>query len=72
MRNIVATNIVVKFDVKVVYLLLLYVYLHLNFVKATINPTTFENECFFKQIVFVDGAIMSTLKNGCRCSNGCV
>jgi hypothetical protein len=62
-RNIVATNIVVKFDVKSVYLLLLQVYLHLNFVKATINPTTLENDCFFKQIVFVDDAIMPTLKN---------
>jgi hypothetical protein len=61
-RNIVATN-VVKFDVKSVYLLLVQVYLHLNFVKARINPTTLENDCFFKQIVFVDDTIMPTLKN---------
>jgi hypothetical protein len=62
-HNIVATKIVVKFDVKGVYLLLLQVYLHLNFVKATIKPTMFENDCFFKQIVFVDDTIIPTLKN---------
>jgi hypothetical protein len=33
-------------------------------VKEITNPTTLEDvNCFFGQIVFIDNAIMSTLKN---------
>ncbi len=45
-------------DVKVMYPLLLQVYLHLNFVKTTIEPTTLEDDdCFCCD------AIKSSLEN---------
>jgi hypothetical protein len=38
--------------------------MHLNPMKATINPTTLEDDdCLFRYIVLIDDAIMSTLKN---------
>jgi hypothetical protein len=47
-------DVVAKYDVKVIlYLLLLQVYFHLNFVKTIIKPTTLENDCFFGQIVLL-------------------
>jgi hypothetical protein len=59
----VVVNVVLEYDSKVVYPLLLQVYLHLNLMNARTNPTIFEDDdCFFGQINFVDDAIMSTLK----------
>ncbi len=64
MGNIVVVDVVVEYDVKVVHPLLLYVYFHLNLVKALIDPTTFEDDnYFFGHIIYVDDAIISTLKN---------
>jgi hypothetical protein len=38
--------------------------MHLNPMKTTTNPTTLkDDDCFFGQIVSVNDAIMSTLKN---------
>jgi len=48
MGNMVVVNVVSKYDYKVVYPLLLHVYLHLNPMKATTNLTTLEDDdCFF-------------------------
>jgi hypothetical protein len=46
--NLVVVDVVAKYDVKVMYPLLLQVYLHLNFMKTTIEPTTLEDDCFFE------------------------
>ncbi len=63
--NMDTINVVSKCDLKIVYPLLLQVYLHhLNPMKATIDPTILEDDdCFFGYIVLIDDAIMSTLKN---------
>ncbi len=46
--NMVVVNVVLEYDFKVVYPLLLQVYPHLNCMKATTNPTTLEDDdCFF-------------------------
>ncbi len=62
--NMVVVNVVSKCDSKVVYPLLLQVYLHLNPMKAITDPITIEDDDYlFGHIVFIDDAIMSTLKN---------
>ncbi len=62
--NMIVVNVVSKCDFKVVYPLLLQVYMHLNPMKATTNPIRIEdNDYFFGHIVFIDDAIMSTLNN---------
>jgi hypothetical protein len=64
MSNIIVANVIVEYDVKVVHPLLLYVYFRLNLVKVLIDPTTFEDDnYFFGHIIYVDDAILSTLKN---------
>jgi hypothetical protein len=52
-------DVVAKYDTKVMYPLLLQVYLQFNLVKATKNPTTLEDdEYFFGYIVSIDDTIM--------------
>ncbi len=41
-----------------------YVYFGLNVVKVLIDPTTFKDDNYFlRHIIYVDDAIISTLKN---------
>jgi hypothetical protein len=62
--NVIVDDVVAKYDVKVVYSLLLHVYLHLNPMRTKIEPTIVEDDdCFLWAIFFVDDAIMSTMKN---------
>jgi hypothetical protein len=62
--NVIVDDDVAKYDVKVVYSLLLQVYLHLNPMKTKIEPTIVEDDdCFLWAIFFVDDAIMSIMKN---------
>jgi len=52
-------DVVAKYDTKVMYSLLLQVYLHFNLVKATKNPTTLEDDdYFFGYIVSIGDTIM--------------
>jgi len=52
-------DVIAKYDTKVMYPLLLQVYLQFNLVNETKNPTTLEDdEYFFGYIVFIDDTIM--------------
>jgi predicted metalloprotease len=50
---VIVDDVVAKYDVKVVYSLLLQVYLHLNPMKTKIEPTIIEDDdCFLWAIFF--------------------
>jgi hypothetical protein len=62
--NVIVDDVIAKYDVKVVYSLLLQVYLHLNLMKTKTKSTIVEDDdCFLWAIFFVDDAIMSIMKN---------
>ncbi len=50
--NVIVDDVVAKYDVKVVYSLLLQVYLHLNPMKTKIEPTIIEDDDCFLWAIF--------------------
>jgi hypothetical protein len=59
--NVVVANVVAKYYVKMVYPILLQVYLSMNIVKTIVEPTTVEvDNCLFRQFFLL---MMPSLKN---------
>jgi hypothetical protein len=57
-------EIVLDYDVRLVYCFFLQVHLHLNLVKATMEVALIEHDdMFFGKIMSNDNAIISTLRN---------
>lgn len=64
MGNSLTFRVVVEYNVKIVYPLLVQAYLHLNPMKAVAEFVVFENDDnFFGQNISNDDAIMSTMRN---------
>jgi hypothetical protein len=64
MGNSIAIEIVVEYDANIGHPFSLQVYNHLNHVKELIELVTIkEDDIFFGQVVLVDDAIISILKN---------
>jgi hypothetical protein len=64
MGDSLALQVVTKYDVKIVYPLLVHAYLHLNPMGVVAESVVVENDDnFFKQNIFNDDAIMSTMRN---------
>jgi hypothetical protein len=62
--NCVAIQIVAKYDIKLVYLFLIYIYFYLNLMKTSMEATNNEDDdTFFGQIVSNDVAIILVLNN---------
>jgi len=62
--NSLALQVVAKYDVKIVYPLLVQAYFHLDLVKVVVESIVVEDDDnFFGRNIYNDDAIMSTVRN---------